>query len=72
MRRTSLLPSKNHPPSLLPFNMKLLATFLCLFLLLLFLGTLSYVYLLWHQYWQRVMKLHREQMEEAEGKSPPR
>ena len=41
--------------------MKLLASFLCTFLLLMFLGTLSYVYILWHHYWLRVEKLAKEQ-----------
>ena len=41
--------------------MKLLASFLCTFLLLMFVGTVSYVYILWHHYWIRVERLAREQ-----------
>jgi len=36
------------------------ATFLCTFLLLLFFGTFSYVYVLWKHYVLRVQKLYRE------------
>ena len=41
--------------------MKLLATMLCFFLLLLLVGTCSYVYILWHHYWIRVEKLVEDQ-----------
>ncbi len=40
--------------------MRLFATFLCFFLLLLVFGTLSYVYLLWRHYLIRVEKLQEE------------
>ncbi len=41
--------------------MRMLASFLCCFLLLLVFGTGSYVYLLWHHYWARVERLQWEQ-----------
>ena len=40
--------------------MRMFATFLCLFLLLLFFGTLTYVYIMWRHYWIRVEQLNRE------------
>ena len=39
--------------------MRIFATFLCTFLLLLFFGTISYVYVLWKHYALRVQKLYR-------------
>ena len=39
--------------------MRIFATFLCTFLLLLFFGTISYVYVLWRHYALRVQKLYR-------------
>lgn len=41
--------------------MRVLATFLCVFLLLMVFGTGSYIWLLWHHYWERVGRLQREQ-----------
>lgn len=38
--------------------MRVFAMFLCLFLMLLSSGTLTYVYVLWNTYWQRVAKLN--------------
>ncbi len=43
--------------------MRMFGTFLCFFLLLLVMGTGSYVYLLWHHYWARVERLQREQQQ---------
>lgn len=40
--------------------MRFLTTFLCLFLLLLSVGTLTYIYLIWTTYWQRIAKLTKE------------
>ena len=40
--------------------MRIFALFLCTFLLLITLGTLSYVYILWNTYWIRVAKLSKE------------
>jgi hypothetical protein len=40
--------------------MRLFALFLCLFLLIISCGTLTYVYLLWNTYWLRVAKLTEE------------
>ena len=45
--------------------MRMFATFLCTFLLLLFFGTISYVYVLWKHYALRVRKLHRAAEEGA-------
>ena len=36
--------------------MRLLSTFLCVFLLTLFSGTLTYVYIIWNSYWSKVAK----------------
>ena len=38
-------------------RMRLFAVFLFLFLMTLFFGTLSYVWLLWNTYWSRIEKL---------------
>jgi hypothetical protein len=40
--------------------MRIFALFLCLFLLLISVGTLTYVYILWNTYWLRVAKLTEE------------
>ena len=42
--------------------MRVFALFLCLFLLLISLGTLTYVYILWNTYWIRVAKLNEERV----------
>ena len=40
--------------------MRVFSMFLCSFLLLMFTGTLTYVYLLWNTYWDRVAKITRD------------
>ena len=40
--------------------MRIFALFLCLFLLLISFGTLTYIYILWNTYWMRVAKLSEE------------
>ena len=40
--------------------MRIFALFLCLFLLIISCGTLTYVYILWNTYWIRVAKLTEE------------
>ena len=37
--------------------MRLISTFLCCFLLTLFTGTLTYVYIIWNSYWSKVAKM---------------
>jgi cell division protein FtsL len=41
-------------------TMRIFALFLCLFLLIISCGTLTYIYLLWNTYWIRVAKLSEE------------
>lgn len=61
IRRNFLRPAAVfHPVQSDGSSMRIFALFLCMFLMLITLGTLTYVYILWNTYWIRVAKLTEE------------
>ena len=51
--------------------MRIFSLFLCTFLFMIFSGTVTYVYLLWNTYWDRVAKLSRD-YPAVHRRAPPR